>query len=117
MEATRRKSRVSYFYHDELGLAHYGPQHPMKPTRLRMTHNLVLNYGLYKRLDICTLTPATPHEMAKFHSDDYIDFLARVSPDMTEEIARSQHRYNVGEDCPVFEGLFEFCSLSAGGSL
>lgn len=24
---------------------------------------------------------------------------------------------NVGEDCPVFEGLFEFCSISAGGSI
>lgn len=23
---------------------------------------------------------------------------------------------NVGEDCPVFDGLFEFCQLSAGGS-
>ncbi|CAO3598407.1 unnamed protein product [Absidia cylindrospora] len=26
-------------------------------------------------------------------------------------------RFNVGEDCPVFEGLFEFCSISAGGSI
>ena len=24
---------------------------------------------------------------------------------------------NVGEDCPVFDGLFEFCQLSAGGSV
>ena len=24
---------------------------------------------------------------------------------------------NVGEDCPVFDGLYEFCQLSAGGSL
>ena len=23
---------------------------------------------------------------------------------------------NVGEDCPVFDGLFEFCQLSTGGS-
>lgn len=23
---------------------------------------------------------------------------------------------NIGEDCPVFDGLFEFCQLSAGGS-
>lgn len=30
------------------------------------------------------------------------------------------HRFclavNVGEDCPVFDGLYEFCQLSAGGS-
>lgn len=24
---------------------------------------------------------------------------------------------NVGEDCPVFDGLFEYCSISAGGSM
>lgn len=24
---------------------------------------------------------------------------------------------NVGEDCPVFDGLFEFCQLSTGGSV
>ncbi|KAK6014326.1 mago nashi protein [Ostertagia ostertagi] len=26
-------------------------------------------------------------------------------------------RFNVGEDCPVFDGVFEFCQLSCGGSL
>ncbi|CAF2267985.1 unnamed protein product [Rotaria magnacalcarata] len=26
-------------------------------------------------------------------------------------------RFNVGEDCPVFEGLYEFCQISVGGSL
>lgn len=24
---------------------------------------------------------------------------------------------NLGDDCPVFDGLFEFCSISAGGSI
>lgn len=24
---------------------------------------------------------------------------------------------NVGEDCPVFDGLYEFCQLSSGGSI
>ena len=26
-------------------------------------------------------------------------------------------RFNVGEDCPVFDGLYEFCQLSASGSI
>lgn len=30
---------------------------------------------------------------------------------------RSLKRYNVGEDCPVFDGLFGFCQASAGGSI
>jgi histone deacetylase 1/2 len=26
--------------------------HPMKPHRIRMTHNLLLNYGLYRKMEI-----------------------------------------------------------------
>ncbi|KAJ3031318.1 UNVERIFIED_CONTAM: hypothetical protein HDU68_005060 [Siphonaria sp. JEL0065] len=49
-------------------------------------------------------------------ADDYIDFLKRVTPDNANEV-RNQHKFNVGEDCPVFDGLFEFSALSTGGSL
>lgn len=27
-------------------------RHPMKPHRVKMTHNLLLNYGLYRHMDI-----------------------------------------------------------------
>lgn len=30
---------------------------------------------------------------------------------------RFENAVNVGEDCPVFDGLFEFCQLSTGGSI
>ena len=30
---------------------------------------------------------------------------------------KEQGRFNVGDDCPVFDGLFEFCGISAGGSM
>lgn len=36
----------------EVGNYNYGPGHPMKPHRIRMTHNLLVNYGLYKRLQV-----------------------------------------------------------------
>ncbi|KAJ3055634.1 putative histone deacetylase 1-B, partial [Rhizophlyctis rosea] len=82
-----------------------------------MAHNLILNYGLFNKLEINRPTPATTREMTKFHSDDYIDFLSRVTPDTLEEVAKYQTKFNVGEDCPVFDGLYEFCSYSAGGSI
>ena len=46
------KLKVAYFYHPETGSYYYGPGHPMKPQRIKMTHNLVLNYGLYKKMEI-----------------------------------------------------------------
>ena len=26
-------------------------------------------------------------------------------------------KFNVGDDCPVFDGLYEYCSISGGGSM
>lgn len=55
--------------------------------------------------------------MTQFHTDEYIDFLSKVTPDNMDSFAREQSKYNVGDDCPVFDGLFEFCGISAGGSM
>lgn len=55
--------------------------------------------------------------MTQFHTDEYIDFLSKVTPDNMDSFSREQSKYNVGDDCPVFDGLFEFCGISAGGSM
>lgn len=66
----------------------------MKPHRLALTHSLVLNYGLYKKMEVsdcvcgrsevesCPVQVyrpyrATAHDMCRFHAEDYIDFLQR----------------------------------------
>ena len=46
------KSKVVYFYDPDVGNFHYGPGHPMKPHRLSVTHSLVLNYGLHKKMQV-----------------------------------------------------------------
>lgn len=40
----------------EIGNYYYGQGHPMKPHRIRMTHNLLLNYGLYRKMEIYVRT-------------------------------------------------------------
>ncbi|CDS13278.1 Putative Histone deacetylase RPD3 [Lichtheimia ramosa] len=112
-----QKKRVCYFYDANVGNYHYGPGHPMKPHRIRMCHGLVMNYGLYKKMEIYRAKPANKWEMTQFHTDDYIDFLSRVTPENMEQYPKEQAKFNVGDDCPVFEGLFEYCGLSAGGSM
>ena len=37
--------RVAYFYNSQIGKFHYGKEHPMKPKRIAMAHNLIVNYG------------------------------------------------------------------------
>lgn len=61
--------------------------------------------------------PASKYEMTQFHTDEYIEFLHKVTPDNMESFTREQSKYNVGDDCPVFDGLFEFCGISAGGTM
>ena len=71
--------------------------------------------------------------MSQFHSDEYVEFLNRVTPNNMHQYMKEQlkcaflfalhpHRAhdridNVGDDCPVFDGLFDYCSISAGGSM
>ena len=114
---TNRK--IAYFYDPDVGNFHYGklirhtfylstylascgqtgPNHPMKPHRLALTHSLVLNYGLYRKMSVRfnskSMPPlqcnvgfllqvyrpyrATHHDMCRFHAEDYIDFLQRYT--------------------------------------
>ncbi|KAF9354807.1 Histone deacetylase 2 [Mortierella sp. NVP85] len=105
---------------DDVGNYTYGLGHPMKPHRVRMCHSLVTNYGLYKKMDVIRPKRATARQMTRFHNDEYVDFLYRLTPEMVGGEGMSEqtkHLFNLGDDCPVFDGLFEFCSISAGGSI
>lgn len=61
--------------------------------------------------------PTSAREMTKFHTDDYVNFMKNVNPDNVPSYSSQLTRFNVGEDCPVFAGLFQFCQISAGGSI
>lgn len=53
-----------------------------------------------------------------FHSDDYINFLRMVTdPGTTTDYTNQKYKFNVGEDCPIFDGLYQFCQISSGGSI
>ena len=97
------KQRVSYFYDTDVGHFYYGPGHPMKPHRIKMAHHLILSTGLYRKLDVYRPHLAAPLEMTRFHSDDYVKFLSKVSPESTRPFLQQMAQFNVGEctDCPV----------------
>jgi len=118
MTASHSRPKVAYFYDPDVGNFHYGQLHPMKPHRLSVTHSLVLNYGLHKKMQVFRPYIASGPDMARFHSEEYIEFLQRVSPHNIQSFSKSLTHYNVGAaDCPVFEGLYEFCARYTGASL
>jgi histone deacetylase 1/2 len=72
--------------------------------------------------------------MTQFHSDEYVEFLNKITPMNMGNFMKEQLKClfadckslnassrtsldNVGDDCPVFDGLFDFCAISAGGSM
>ena len=110
------KRRVCYFYDAEVGNYYYGQGHPMKPHRIRMTHSLLARYGLLNQMQVYRPNPARDRDLCRFHADDYVAFLRSVTPETQQDQIRALKRFNVGEDCPVFDGLFPFChSPRAGG--
>ncbi|KAK5051605.1 hypothetical protein LTR84_003257 [Exophiala bonariae] len=117
---------VSWHYNPEVENHHFGQTHPMKPWRLTLTKSLVLSYGMHTAMDAYLSRPATKDEIKEFHKDDYVDFLNVATPqniyEMYPELATGPQGYSsaifgVGDDCPIFDGLYNYCSLYAGASI
>ncbi|ODV71888.1 histone deacetylase HOS2 [Cyberlindnera jadinii NRRL Y-1542] len=108
---------VSYHYNPAVSQYHYGVRHPMKPFRLMLTDHLVIAYKLYEKMDLYTPRAATKEEILEFHSEDYIDFLQRVTPETLNKFSSELKRFNIGDDCPVFDGVYDYSSIYAGASL
>lgn len=89
----------------------------MKPHRLTLTNSLVMNYNLHKNMKMLIPAACDLSDMCRFHSQDYIEFLQRVTPRNVDQFSKYFQQYNVMEDCPIFEGLFDFCAKYTGGSL
>ena len=68
----------------------------MKPHRVRMTHNLIVNYGLYRQLTVFRPTLVSQGALTRFHSDDYVNFLKTITPDNAQDYSR-QLQVSLGE--------------------
>lgn len=117
---------VSWHANPEVEKHHFGMKHPMKPWRLTLTKELVMAYGMHTAMDAYLSRPATVDELVEFHKDDYIEFLSSVTPQnltinypwlKPDAVEYAGPFFGVSEDCPIFDGLFDYCSLYAGASI
>jgi histone deacetylase HOS2 len=112
---------VSYHANPEMEKHHFGQTHPMKPWRLTLTKSLVFAYGMPFAMDNFVTRAATYEELKSFHAADYLDYLATAPPeDQPQDIdsADREIKFNLGgSDCPLFHGLYDYCSMSGGTSL
>ncbi|KAL3152707.1 hypothetical protein ABBQ38_012298 [Trebouxia sp. C0009 RCD-2024] len=116
-----KNKTVAYFYDQEIGNFSYGVSNPMRPHRVRLTHSLVDSYGLGSKMLVNRPQPSSADELERFHADEYVNFLSCVTPDNQDEYMAQMRRFNLGilgeADCPVFDGLFEYCQIYTGGSV
>lgn len=117
--------RVSWHHNPSVENHHFGQTHPMKPWRLTLTKSLCLSYGMQFAMDLYSPRAATKEEIAEFHREEYVDFLsiatpkniAQLYPELAHPTGYSSAVFGVGDDCPIFDGLFEYCSLYAGATV
>merc|ERR1712176_1755684 len=88
-----------------------------KPHRIRMTHALITNYGLFKNMEIYKPYRLDERDMTLFHADDYCHFLKTVTCENEMHWGSDLEKFNIDVDCPVFDGVYRFCQISSGGSV
>ena len=81
--------KVAYFYDDNIGNFNYGKDHPMKPFRIKVAHELIVETEVYEKMNDYRPHIATDDEICQFHSRKYLKFLsklAKCSPSEKEKI-------------------------------
>ena len=110
--------KVAYFHNWDVEKYSFGHNHPMKPMRLGMTHTLIKDYDLLDLMNCHSVADAKTYCMLEFHDYDYVRFLEQpMAKNYTVDWNRKCEQFNVGGDCPLFEGVFDFCAKYTGASL
>src|SRR4030043_2325012 len=101
----------AYFDYD------YGPTHPLKIIRLKLTFDLIKAYGLLDLPSVQTIIARRAEEeaLALFHSKEYLGLLKRANEGLLQE---DGYAYGLGPgDNPVFPGLYNWSLLVTGATL
>lgn len=84
-----------------------------------MAHNLIVSYAPRRHIEITRPFPAVPKEIRKFHSNELVEFLSLVSPELLAdpELGMQFERLHVGDVYCFFLGYSDFCQAASGGSV
>jgi acetoin utilization protein AcuC len=69
--------KTAFIYSDDFAKYDYGPGHPLKPFRLKLTYELIKAYGLLSLPDVRVVgaNPAEEEDLLLYHTKDYIEIL------------------------------------------
>ena len=109
--------RAVFIYSEELEEYRYPPEHPFNTIRARKTREILNSMGLLTGPAAGEIAPepAEGAVLEKFHSARYLRALKTASKRRRDIEALSM---GIGtQDCPVFEGLYDYAILVCGATL
>ncbi len=88
-----------------------GPQHPLRPIRVRLTYELIRAKGILQQGSTEVVKPrvATREEILLFHENDYVR--------LVEDYSKKGSGLLDAGDTPAFKGCYEATSLVVGASI
>ncbi len=109
--------KTALIYTDDYTRYDYGPGHPLRMERLKLTYDLMEAYGLTRLPGAQVRPPEKPGEecILKTHSREYMEVLQAASVGVPVPGA---YRFGLGPgDNPIFPGMYDAAVLAVGGSL
>jgi acetoin utilization protein AcuC len=110
-------TRTAFIYTDLFSKFDYGPTHPFKISRLKLTHELIKSYGLLSlpNTQFIEAQMAEDKELLTYHDREYVEALKAANVGI--EVSGA-YGYALGSgDNPVFKGLYDWSKLVTGASL
>lgn len=110
--------RVAITWDDALVAYDFGPQHPLKPIRVKLTVELARAYGLLDLAHVEVVKPrsATRAELELVHAPRYIDAVEHISATASDPFGNYGWGIGIGDN-PAFRGMHDASAAVAGASL
>ena len=108
---------TAFIYQDNLSRHSLGDTHPMKPSRLRYTYELLVALQAFEVPNslLVSARKATTKEILSFHSSEYISAVATADGG---NLHPNSSKFNLGSsDNPIYEGIYQAALLSTGSTM
>ena len=109
--------KTAFVYTDAYLDYDYGPTHPLRIIRLKLTYDLIKACGLLDlpSVQFIPTIKAEEKDLATFHSEEYLNILRQASEGF---LAGDAYLYGLGPgDNPIFPGLLKWSLLVTGATL
>ncbi len=110
--------RVAVVWDEGLVAYDFGPQHPLKPVRVKLTMELARVCGVLDAPNVALTRPppATRDELMLVHDPAYIDAVERIGATCDGPFGNYGWGIGIGDN-PAFRGMHDASALVAGASL